>query len=79
MVGVGIWFIAQPNKNGWTLALLIFAIVFTSLSTTDAFPKSVKENYIRPYAIKALPCLIIWIVAACQLLFKKPDNLSSPI
>lgn len=68
--GCGIWFVLQPSKNKLVIALIIFAFVFTSLSTTDLFPKQVKENFIRPYGIKALPCLLIWICAVYQLLTK---------
>jgi hypothetical protein len=77
MVGVGIWFINQKEKTTLVKALLIFAILCTSLSTTDLFPKFIKQEYIRPYALKALPCLFIWIFIAYQLLFKKYDALTS--
>lgn len=70
MIGVGIWYIAQDEKRAWITALLIFAIIFTSLSTTDLFPKSIKSEYIRPYAVKALPCFLIWLVLFYQLLTK---------
>jgi Glycosyltransferase family 87 len=71
MMGVGIWFVNTQEKSIWVISLLVFAIIFTSLSTTDLFPKNVKINFIRPYAIKALPCFFIWLVLAYQLLFKK--------
>lgn len=77
MVGVGIWFINQKEKTTLVISLLIFSILFTSLSSTDLFPKFLKENYIRPYALKALPCLFIWIFIVYQLLFKKYDALTS--
>ena len=77
MIGVGIWFVNQKEKTTLVISLLIFAILITSLSTTDLFPRFVKENYIRPYALKALPCLFIWILLAYQLLFKKYDTLTS--
>ena len=74
MTGVGIWYTAQEEKKKWTIALLIFAIILTGLSTTDLFPKDLKINYVRPYGLKALPCFIIWIVITFQLLFKKFIN-----
>ena len=77
MVGVGIWFVNQKEKTTVVISLLIFAILITSLSTTDLFPRFIKENYIRPYALKALPCLLIWLFLAYQLLFKKYDTLTS--
>ena len=74
MTGVGIWYTAQEEKKKWAIVLLIFAIILTGLSTTDLFPKSLKINYVRPYGLKALPCFIIWLVIAFQLLFKKFIN-----
>ncbi|HPH85889.1 MAG TPA: hypothetical protein PLC48_10545, partial [Ferruginibacter sp.] len=78
MIGVGIWYVIQPGRKGWALWLMLFAIVLTSLSTTDLFPKSIKVDYIRPYALKALPCLITWLVLAYQLLIKKFDLAKCP-
>jgi hypothetical protein len=71
MMGVGIWYILQEEKNRWTVGLLVFALVLTSLSTTDFFPKFAKVEYVRPYALKTLPCFLIWLTIAFQLLTKK--------
>ncbi len=73
MIGVSIWFINQKEKTTLVISFLILALVLTSLSSTDLFPKFIKQNYIRPYALKAMPCLFIWIFIAYQLLFKKYD------
>ena len=69
MTGVGIWYITQEKKT-WVHLVLGFAILFTSLSTTDLFPGHIKSEYVRPYALKALPCLIIWIILAFNLITK---------
>lgn len=67
-VGVAIWFIIQPDpKNIWIISLFIFAFLLTSLSPTDIFPKSVKE-FIRLYSLKALPCIIIWLIIIYQMM-----------
>ncbi|QNN42575.1 glycosyltransferase family 87 protein [Pedobacter roseus] len=66
--GVAIWFMVQQNpKNGWIIALFIFAFILTSLSPTDIFPKAVKE-FIRLYSFKALPCVIIWLTIIYQMM-----------
>jgi hypothetical protein len=73
-VGVSIWYILQP-KNNYTLGLLIFALLLTSFSATDIFPKIIRESFIKPYALKALPCFIIWLVIVYQLItYKKEDK-----
>lgn len=75
MMGVAIWYILQEEKKWWIVALLVFALLLTSLSTTDFFPKFIKVAYVRPYALKALPCFLIWLAIAFQLLTKKFDEL----
>lgn len=68
--GVAIWFIVQNTISKWTLALLIFTLVLTSLSATDLFPESIRMNFVRPYSLKALPCFLVWLVLVFQLLKK---------
>ena len=66
--GVAIWFIVQQNpKRPWVIALFVFALLLTSLSPTDIFPKPVKE-FIRLYSLKALPCTIIWLTIIYQMM-----------
>ena len=69
MTGVAIWFVQEKNSHWLTTTILISAIVLTSISTTDFFPQYAKVNIIRPYAIKALPCMIVWIIISLQILF----------
>lgn len=82
MAGVGIWFIIQNQKNWLVTSLLLFALLFTSLSSTDFFPQFIKTSIIRPYSLKALPCFLVWLVLVFQLLAKnfttqKSDYFSS--
>ncbi len=74
-VGVAIWFVIQPKPiSKFYIFLFIFAIVLTSLSPSDLIPKFLRENYIRPYALKALPCVLIWITIIYEMLTKKFNN-----
>lgn len=68
--GVSIWFVLQNQKKWSAILLLIFTLCFTSLSSTDFFPGYIKSNFIQPYALKALPCFLVWIVLVYQLLKK---------
>ena len=71
VTGIGIWYVIQDDsKKKWNTALLIFVILLTSLSPTDLFPPYVREHFILPYSLKALPCFIVWCVLMYQLLFK---------
>ncbi len=67
MTGVALWF-ALSNRNKWDIALLALAIIFTSLSLTDLMPKSFREEIIKPYAIKVIPCVMIWFRIMFDLL-----------
>jgi hypothetical protein len=71
MMGVGMWYVIQERKTKSSYFILFLAMVFTSLSTTDFFPKTIKADFIRPYAVKAMPCFIVWLVLSYQLIFKK--------
>lgn len=67
--GVAIWYKFVPwKRNKWDLALLIFAFLLTSMSPSDIFPKYIREEFIKPYALKALPCVIVWLKLSWELL-----------
>lgn len=61
-VGVGIWYWSAPWKRSkLDIGLMVFAFILTSLSPSDLFPAVIRNEIIRPYALKALPCFIIWL------------------
>jgi hypothetical protein len=67
MAGVSIWFIIS-EKNKLNSILFILAFIFTSLSPSDIFPRFIRKEWFEPYAIKAVPCIIIWIKIIYDLL-----------
>ncbi len=77
MAGVGIWYAVKPH-NKWIIALLIFALILTSLSPTDLFPQYVNIKFVRPYSLKALPCFLVWIMLLTDLL-KKDFSQTKPV
>ncbi len=71
VTGVGIWYAIQDTPVKKTTHLLLgFVILLTSLSATDIFPPYIRDHFIRPYSLKALPCFIAWCVIGYQLLVK---------
>ncbi len=71
-VGVAIWFVMQPKPvSKFYIGLFVFAFILTSLSPSDLMPKFLKENYIRPYSLKALPCVLIWLAIIYEMLTQK--------
>jgi hypothetical protein len=61
VTGAAIWYVIYPHTK-FTLALLIFMLILTSLSPTDFFPAYIRDHFTRPYSLKALPCIFIWLV-----------------
>jgi hypothetical protein len=60
--GVAIWFMCLKRPVTWyEIVLLVAALLLTSLSPSDLFPKYVRVNYVMPYRLKALPCFLIWL------------------
>ena len=85
-MGVAIWYVTAPWKRGkWDIALMVFAFILTSMSPSDLFPAYLRRTYVHPYALKALPCVIIWLKLCYEMLtkdyysetFNNPKNLLS--
>lgn len=75
IVGVAIWVVIQPkplSKLDWFL--IVFAIWLSSFGPSDLFPKPLYISLVRPYALQALPCTLIWIRIWYEMLFRKSEN-----
>ncbi len=59
VAGVALWYFSQAPTTE-NLVLLLLTFVFTMLATTDIFPRSVRNEWIQPYVIKAVPCILVW-------------------
>ena len=72
MAGVAIWFVSGKNS---TLNSILFglAFVFTSLSPTDIFPRSIRETVVIPYSLKVFPCILIWVKIIYDMIVMKND------
>ncbi len=70
ITGVALWHIKTPSETKiLNLALLIFAFFITEISCTDLFPGEIRKAFIFPFALKALPCILIWIKICYELCF----------
>ena len=80
MIAVGIWYVKTPTQATTLvlkLFLLLFCFLMTSLSTTDLFPRFIRMDYVKPYALKALPCTLIWLKIVWEQLtqdFVRPSD-----
>ncbi|MBK6932361.1 MAG: DUF2029 domain-containing protein [Saprospirales bacterium] len=68
MSGVGLWYLNREKPPFWMKFLLWTAFAFASLSPTDLFPRLWREQIVQPYVLKAVPCILIWLIATIQLL-----------
>lgn len=61
-VGIAIWYTAVPwQRTKWDVALMIFAFILSSMSPSDLFPAYIRNTWVKPYALKALPIALIWL------------------
>jgi hypothetical protein len=80
MAGVAIWFVINMHeKSTFNTIVLIFALFTTSLASTDLVPQFIKHDIVRRYALKALPCFIVWLILIYNVAFKKAESLRTPI
>lgn len=69
VAGFGLWFVCYRRATptlAWVLLALV--LVFTSLSPSDLFPRSIRNDFFVPYKIKAVPMILTWAVIMAQLL-----------
>ena len=66
--GLFLWILTQANVFTLRNSMLIFfVLVLTGLAPTYVFSKAVAQ-FVLSYALKALPCLIVWILLVKDLL-----------
>lgn len=59
VTGVIIWWLYSPKTTvDWVLVTGCY--VLTVMSPTDFIPTYLKEHFIKPYVLKAWPCVLIW-------------------
>ena len=61
-VGVVVWYTCVPwQRSAWDVGLLVFVFVLSSLSPSDLFPAYLRREWVQPYALKALPVVLVWL------------------
>lgn len=66
VAGLAILFAHQYARRNWLL-IMAAAFLLTSLSSTDLFPKFIREEFLKPYRLKALASVCLWLYI--QLVF----------
>jgi hypothetical protein len=67
VTGIALWFF-NAAKKPVNIALVILAFLLTSFSPTDLFPRYLREHFVLPYVLKALPCILVWIKITIDLI-----------
>jgi dolichol kinase len=63
------WFSIKPSKV--LLALVVLLFIFTCLSPTDLFPRVIRKEWVEPYVLKVVPCIVLWFVIIAQMMGNK--------
>ena len=60
-IALPLWYASVPwKRTGWDLFLMYFAFLFGSLCPTDIYPRYLRNEIISPFALRALPVVLIW-------------------
>jgi hypothetical protein len=79
VTGFAIWYAAFGDERPqWMKWMLVLLFLLTILSSTDVFPLYIRNTFIKPYALKALPCVLAWAVITFQLLFYSRRYINAP-
>ena len=69
LIGCCVWYCCVPWKRSrLDISLMVFAFILTSLSPSDLVPAWIRNEYIKPFAMKALPVSIIWFKLTYEML-----------
>lgn len=70
MIGVALWYLCSPSPflkyKKW---LFVIALIVVGLSTTELVPAFIRNGFIRPYVVKAWPCILIWFTICYEMIF----------
>jgi len=73
-MGFSIWYVMISKVKYWQIALLVLTLAVSSFSPSDLFPAYLRENFVKPYALKALPLVLVWLCIIYEMLMlKKPE------
>ncbi len=76
MTGVALWFITT-KKSRINIVLFVSSIIFVSLSPTDIFPAYLRNEWVKPYTLKALPCILIWFKIVFDMIKLREDKITN--
>lgn len=74
MSGIGIWYWSQ-RPDPLNRVLLILSFLLITMSVSDLVPAPVRNGFIRPYGIKAVMAVVVWLrIVYEQITLRNPDG-----
>ena len=71
VVGVAIWYTAAPwQRSKWDVALMVYVFICCTMAHSDLMPRFVREEYMKPYGLKALPVILVWLKLCYEIITK---------
>ena len=71
VVGVAIWYTAAPwQRSKWDVALMVYVFICCTMAHSDLMPRFVREEYMKPYGLKALPVIFVWFKLCYEIITK---------
>ena len=71
VTGVAIWYTAAPwERSKWDIALMVYVFIFCTMAHSDFMPRFIREEWMRPYGLKALPVVIVWLKLCYEICTK---------
>jgi len=78
VVGVAIWYTAAPWKRSrWDIALMVYVFICCTMAHSDLIPRYLRETFVKPYALKALPVVLVWLKLCYEIYLKDYSRTSA--
>ena len=71
VIGVVIWYTAAPwKRSNCDIALMVYVFFFCTMAHSDLMPSFIRDEWMRPYGLKALPVVIVWFKLCYEICTK---------
>lgn len=64
--GIAIWYVTAP-RTWWRTALLALTLLSVAMPRLFFFPYHIYHDVVRPHALDAFPCVLVWIAIQVEL------------
>lgn len=75
MTGVALWYINSPSPfRLYNKRLFYSTLIIVAVCTTELVPAVIRRTVISPYALKAFPCIFVWLTICYEMIFLHFDQ-----